>query len=114
LGKDPGWPVIDSAPIGDPIPLLVGDDMNGGEDDIIAGGDDDAILGGNCPSGDVSTFGGRGNTVYMPIVAFPLSSADKSCRATPRWKNASVRLALSRASWVALRFCSTDSTICLA
>jgi hypothetical protein len=88
--------------------------MNGGEDDIIAGGDDDAILGGNCPSGDVSTFGGRGNTVYMPIVAFPLSSADKSCRATPRWKNASVRLALSRASWVALRFCSTDSTICLA
>ena len=35
------------------------------------GGDDEAISGGNCPSSGASAFGGRGNTVYMPIVAFP-------------------------------------------
>jgi hypothetical protein len=61
---DPGRPVIDSPPTS---PLLI----DGGEDDMIAGGDDEAILGGSWPNSGVSTFCGRGNTVYMPIVAFP-------------------------------------------
>jgi hypothetical protein len=50
---------------------VAGNDVDGGEDEIIAGGEFDPMSGGNCPSSDVSTFGGRGNTVYMPIVAFP-------------------------------------------
>ena len=81
---------------------------------MTAGGDDEMTAGGADPSNGVSTLGGRGNTVYMPIVAFPCLSTDKSCCAIPRWKNASVMLALSKASRVELRFCSTDSTTCLA
>jgi hypothetical protein len=51
---------------------VAGEDRDGGEDDIMAGGDDEVIAGGICPRSDgVSTFGGRGNTVYIPIVAFP-------------------------------------------
>ena len=63
----------------------VGEEKDGGEDDIIAGGDDEVTEGGNAPiSEGFSTFGGRGNTVYMPIVAFPWLSTDKSCCAIPR------------------------------
>jgi hypothetical protein len=90
------------------------EEMDGGEDDIIAG-EDEVVAGGISPNSDgACTSGGRGNTVYIPIVAFPCMSTDRSFCATPRWKNASVRLASSNAWWVAFRFCSTDSTTCLA
>jgi hypothetical protein len=112
-------PVVDSPPIRGPAPPVTvpvpGEDIDGGEDggedDIIAGGEDEVVVGGICPrSPGAPTFGGRGNQLYMPIVAFPCSSTDISRCAMPRWKNASVKLALSKASRVALRFCSTDCT----
>ena len=63
----------------------VGEDKDGGEDDITAGGDDEVTAGGDAPRREgFSTFGGRGNIAYMPMVAFPCSSTDKSCRATAR------------------------------
>jgi hypothetical protein len=88
----------------------------GGEEDITAEGADEVVVaGGNPPNSDgACTSGGRGNTVYIPMVAFPCFSADRSFCAIPRWKNASVRLASSKAWRVALRFCSTVSTTCLA
>jgi hypothetical protein len=91
------------------------EDMDGGEEDITAGGEAEVAADGRPPNNDGDcTPGGRGNTVYIPMVAFPCLSTDRSFCATPRWKNASVRLASSKASWVALRFCSTDSTTCMA
>jgi hypothetical protein len=50
----------------------VGEDKDGGEDDITAGGDDEVTAGGDAPRREgFSTFGGRGKYVYNPIVAFP-------------------------------------------
>jgi hypothetical protein len=100
------------------IPPLGGEDedIEGGEDeDIPADEEDEVVACGSPPNSDgACTSGGRGNTVYIPIVAFPCFSTDRSFCAMPRWKNASVRFASSKASWVALRFCSTEFTTCLA
>jgi hypothetical protein len=111
---------VSSPTTGPVLPVIVPvageeEDIDGGEDEIIAGEENEVVAGGSPPNSDgACTSGGRGNTVYIPIVAFPCISTDKSFCATPRWKNASVRLASSKAWWVALRFCSTDSTTCLA
>jgi hypothetical protein len=64
--------------------VVVLEDMDGGEDDITPGEDDEVTADGRVPSDAVSTFGGRGKTLYIPIVAFPCLSTDKSCSAMPR------------------------------
>lgn len=95
---DSDWPVVveDSSSVMAPVPLgtvePIGDDVedekDGGEDDggdEKDGGDDEVTVGDDAPTKEgFSTFGSCGNTAYMPIVAFPCSSTDKSCRATAR------------------------------
>jgi hypothetical protein len=69
----------------EPVGEDIEDEKDEGEDDITAGGDDEVTVGGDAPRRKgFSTFGSCGNIAYMPIVAFPCSSTDKSCRATAR------------------------------